>query len=222
MNDMLCDKNLLQHMEANLNNFTRQSLQQGNLKRAAVAITIVDIEHDPDLYDIPHKNTWNRNAAIILTRRASRLKNHAGQWALPGGRMDTGETPAETALRELEEEVGLRLDMDRVIGQLDDYSTRSGFIISPVVVWGGTSLILTPNRAEVESIHRIPLAEFLRTDAPILQEIPGSENPVLLMPIGRGSIASPTAAMLYQFREVAIFGRSIRVAHYEQPYFAWQ
>jgi 8-oxo-dGTP pyrophosphatase MutT (NUDIX family) len=222
MSDMRCDEDLFNHMKANLDRFARLPREQDDLKRAAVAITIVDIEHDPDLYDIPYKNTWNRNAAIILTRRASRLKNHAGQWALPGGRMDTGETPQETALRELEEEVGLRLDMDRVIGCLDDYSTRSGFIISPVVVWGGTGLRLTPNLAEVDSIHRIPLAEFLRTDAPILQEIPGSKNPVLLMPIGRGSIASPTAAMLYQFREVAIFGRSTRVAHYEQPSFAWQ
>lgn len=221
LHNIPCNEELFNHIKTNLDRFTRRSQQQNNLKRAAVAITIVDIEHDPDLYDIPHKSTWNRNAAIILTRRASRMKNHAGQWALPGGRMDAGETPAETALRELEEEVGLRLDVDRVVGHLDDYSTRSGFIISPVVVWGGTGLQLTPNQAEVESIHRIPLAEFLRTDAPIFQEMPGSDNPVLLMPIGKGSIASPTAAMIYQFREIAIFGRSTRVAHYEQPFFAW-
>jgi 8-oxo-dGTP pyrophosphatase MutT (NUDIX family) len=221
MKNIRCDEDLLKLIRANLEGFNRLSQEQNTLKRAAVAITIVDIKHDPDLYDIPYKNSWNMNAAIILTRRASRMKNHAGQWALPGGRMDTGETPAETALRELEEEVGLKLDIDRVIGHLDDYSTRSGFIISPVVVWGGTGLKLTPNHAEVESIHRIPLAEFLRTDAPIFQEMPGSDNPVLLMPIGRSSIASPTAALIYQFCEVAIFGRSIRVAHYEQPFFAW-
>jgi 8-oxo-dGTP pyrophosphatase MutT (NUDIX family) len=222
MHGIRCDEDLFNRMKANLDRFVRLPQEQHDLKRAAVAITIVDIEHDPALYDIPYKNAWNRNAAMILTRRASRLTRHAGQWALPGGRMDTGETPAETALRELEEEVGLKLDMDRVIGHLDDYSTRSGYSISPVVVWGGTGLRLTPNQSEVESIHRIPLAEFLRADAPILQEIPGSKNPVLLMPIGRGSIASPTAAMIYQFREVAILGRSIRVAHYEQPFFAWQ
>jgi len=222
MNDLRCDENLFNHIKANLDRFDRLSQKQENLKRAAVAIAIVDIEHDPDLFDIPHKSSWNQNAAIILTRRASRLKNHAGQWALPGGRMDTGETPAETALRELEEEVGLKLETNRVIGHLDDYSTRSGFIISPVVVWGGTGLTLTPNHTEVESIHRIPLAEFLRIDAPIFEKIPGSDNPVLYMPVGMSSIASPTAAMIYQFREVAIYGRSIRVAHYEQPFFAWE
>jgi 8-oxo-dGTP pyrophosphatase MutT (NUDIX family) len=222
MKDLRCDANLLNHIKTNLDGFVCLAQEQKNLKRAAVALAIVDIERDPDLYDIPHKSAWDKNAAIILTRRASRMKSHAGQWALPGGRMDTGETPAETALRELEEEVGLKLDTNRVIGNLDDYCTRSGFIITPVVIWGGNGLQLTPNHAEVESIHRIPLAEFLRTDAPILEEIPGSDNPVLYMPIGRSCIASPTAAILYQFREVAIYGKSIRVAHYEQPFFAWQ
>jgi 8-oxo-dGTP pyrophosphatase MutT (NUDIX family) len=222
MHNLLCDDALRHRIAANLQRFARHPQEQKNLKRAAVAITIVDIEHDPGLYGIPHHPGWNENAAIILTRRASRLKNHAGQWALPGGRIDAGESPADTALRELEEEVGLKLSADRVVGHLDDYSTRSGFIISPVVVWGGTGLKLTPNLAEVESIHRIPLAEFLRGDAPILHDVPGSNHPILLMPVGMGSIASPTAAMIYQFREVAIFGNSIRVAHYEQPSFAWQ
>jgi 8-oxo-dGTP pyrophosphatase MutT (NUDIX family) len=222
IHNMSCNKDLYNLIKTNLDQFSRQSQEQNNLKRAAVAITLVDIQHDPNLYDIPYKSDWSGNAAVILTRRASRLKSHAGQWALPGGKMDTGETPSETALRELDEEVGLRLDIDRVIGYLDDYSTRSGYIISPVVIWGGTDLKLTPNHAEVESIHRIPLVEFLRNDAPIFQEISGSDNPVLFMPIGRSCIASPTAAIIYQFREVAILGNSIRVAHYEQPFFAWQ
>ena len=136
--------------------------------------------------------------------------------------MEAGESPEETVLRELEEEVGLTLDIDRVIGSLDDYSTRSGFIIKPIVVWGGTDITLKANPDEVASIHRIPLAEFMRDDAPMFQEIPESEHPVLFMPIGNSSIAAPTAAMIYQFREVALFGNDIRVAHYEQPYFAWQ
>jgi 8-oxo-dGTP pyrophosphatase MutT (NUDIX family) len=222
MENIRCDHTLFLHIKDNLDRFFSLAQERADLKRAAVAITIVDIDHDPALYNIPYKTSWNQNAAIILTRRASRLKRHAGQWALPGGRTDTGETPEETALRELEEEVGLRLGGNRVIGRLDDYATHSGFIITPVVVWGGIGLKLIPNRAEVESIHRIPLAEFLRDDAPILEPLPGSDHPVLMMPIGNGSIASPTAAILYQFREVAIRGESIRVAHFEQPFFARQ
>jgi len=136
--------------------------------------------------------------------------------------MEPGETPEETVLREIEEEVGVALSSDRAMGRLDDYGTRSGFTITPVVVWGGRDLEFTANPDEVASIHRIPLVEFLREDAPLLHRIPESEHPVLYMPIGNSYIGSPTAAMIYQFREVAIFGRESRVAHYEQPYFAWR
>lgn len=222
MIDLVYNDNLLHHISANLNRFDRQTHTKEGLKAAAVAITIVDIQQDPDLHEIPFLESWMGHAAIVLTRRASKLRKHAGQWALPGGRMDSGESPEETVLRELEEEVGLTLNGDRVIGRLDDYSTRSGFTIKPVVVWGGTGIKLTANPEEVASIHRIPLAEFMREDAPILQHIPESEQPVLYMPIGNSWIAAPTAAMIYQFREVAMLGKDRRVAHYDQPYFAWQ
>ena len=135
--------------------------------------------------------------------------------------MDEGETPESTALRELQEEVGVDLGPERIIGRLDDYTTRSGFVITPVVIWGGRDLDLARNPAEVRSIHRIPITEFMREDAPLLETIPESENPVLMMPVGYSWIASPTGAMIYQFREVAILGKDTRVAHYEQPYFAW-
>ena len=73
----------------------------------------------------------------------------------------------------------------------------------------------------VDVFHRIPIAEFMREDAPILQQIPESKHPVLLMPVGVTWIAAPTGALIYQFREVSILGKKTRVAHYEQPYFAW-
>ena len=136
--------------------------------------------------------------------------------------MDTGETPEETALRELEEEVGLALGKESVIGCLDDFITRSGFIMTPVVIWGGSEIKLEPNPCEVRSVYRIPVGEFLRPDAPVLEEIPESDHPVMYMPVGHNLIAAPTAALLYQFREVAILGKNTRVAHYEQPYFAWR
>ena len=136
--------------------------------------------------------------------------------------MEKGETPEETALRELSEEVGLGLGSETVIGRLDDYITHSGFIITPVVVWGGTTKTLTPNPSEVSSIHRIPITELLRKDAPVFEGVADSIHPVLLMPVGNGSIASPTAALLFQFREVAILGHYTRVLQYEQPFFARQ
>ena len=222
MIDLTFDVNLLNHLRANLKRFSKREQVNNGLKEAAVAIIIVDNQQGRDIHGIPFSESWTGHAAMILTRRASNLRNHTGQWALLGGRIEAGESPEETVLRELEEEVGLKLDEDRVIGSLDDYSTRSGFVIKPIVVWGCPDITLKANPDEVASVHRIPLAEFMRDDAPVFQEIPESENPVLFMPIGNTSIAAPTAAMIYQFREVALFGNDIRVAHYEQPHFAWQ
>jgi 8-oxo-dGTP pyrophosphatase MutT (NUDIX family) len=223
MDHLHCNNELRHYITTNLRDFPFRSgeLRDGN-RAAAVAITLVHVAHKPDLVGIPFETGWEDQAAILLTRRSAKLKKHAGQWALPGGRIDKGEKPEETALRELEEEVGLALGMERVIGRLDDYTTRSGFTIKPVVVWGGRVTDLISNPDEVQAIHRIPVAEFMREDAPILQNIPESDNPILLMPIGESWIAAPTAAMLYQFREVCILGKHTRVAHFEQPYFAWK
>jgi mutator protein MutT len=220
-NDFICNDALFRQISLNLREFKIMSHERDGLKNAAVAITIVDVFHGPDLHGLSKRDHWDKNAALILTRRASRLKHHSGQWAFPGGRIDEGESEEDAALRELQEEVGLKLKRDSLIGRLDNFITRSGFIITPVVIWGGSGVDLTPNPAEVKSLHRIPLAEFMREDAPILQQIPESKNPVLLMPVGVTWIAAPTAALIYQFREVAILGKNTRVAHYEQPYFAW-
>ncbi|MFH0781152.1 MAG: hypothetical protein V2B20_04240 [Pseudomonadota bacterium] len=78
------------------------------------------------------------------------------------------------------------------------------------------------NDHEVSSLHRIPCAELLRRDAPLLDESANRDRPVLFMPVGNTWIAAPTAAMLFQFREVALLGREVRVGHYEQPSFAWR
>lgn len=194
----------------------------GDRRRAAVAIAVLEEGAGADLPGLPRHDQWSRRAALLLTRRAGHLRQHAGQWALPGGRLDDGETPEQAALRELDEEVGLRLPPDAVLGRLDDYATRSGYTITPVVVWAGRAEVLSPNADEVSSVHRIPVAEFLRSDAPLLNRIPQSEHPVLRMPVGTAWIAAPTAAMLYQFREVLILDRPTRVAHFEQPVFAWK
>ena len=221
MKEFTCNAALREQIRSNLRKFKELPHKKEGFKRAAVALTIVDVFHGPDLNGICNPDCWDKKAALILTRRTSRLKNHPGQWALPGGGIEKGESKEETALRELQEEVGLNLNQDNVLGRLDDFTTRSGFIITPVVIWAGCGVVLEPNPAEVKSVHRIPITEFMRNDAPILEQIPESENPVLLMPVGITWIAAPTAALIYQFREVAILGKETRVAHYEQPYFAW-
>ena len=191
--------------------------------RAAVALAVADAGHGADLAGLPEHAAWSRDAALLLTRRASSLRRHAGQWALPGGRIDAGETPEAAALRELHEELGLELDAEScILGRLDDFSTRSGFVITPVLLWAGPARLLRPERGEVQSIHRIPLTELLRTDAPMLETTMHSEHPVLRMPVGSGWIAAPTAALLYQFSEVCLRGRLTRVAHFDEPEFAWR
>lgn len=216
------DRQLRTRIEQNLHCFELRSASPGPHRAAAVAVAVVDEGPGAELHGFPRFERWSTRAALILTRRSAAMRNHAGQWALPGGRIDAGETPEQAALRELAEEVGLLLDPAAVLGRLDDYVTRSGFVITPVVVWAGAARQIEPNPAEVASIHRIPVAEFLRADAPLLDLRAGSEHPVLRMPVGDNWIAAPTAAVLYQFREVCIEGRPTRVAHYEQPEFAWK
>ena len=217
-----CDDRLKQRIRENLARFAVERRGDHRHRSAAVAITVADEAFGADLSGLPTHTEWQTRAALILTRRSSQLRDHAGQWALPGGRIDAGETPEQTALREMREEVGLALDADTVIGRLDDFVTRSGYAITPVVVWAGPRRKLARNPAEVESIHRIPIDEFMRADAPVLEPLEGSDHPVLRMPVGDSWIAAPTAAMLFQFREVCIAGRATRVAHYEQPLFAWR
>jgi 8-oxo-dGTP pyrophosphatase MutT (NUDIX family) len=179
------------------------------LKRAAVAIALVAAEEGAAA------------TALLLTRRAAGLRTHRSQWALPGGRCDSGETPIEAALRELQEELGLALGPDAVLGLLDDYPTRSGYLITPVVVWAAAGGEILPNPHEVASFHRIGLDTIERPEAFDFTAIPESARRVIRFHHDSGIIHAPTAALIYQFREV-LAGRDTRVTELEQPVFAWK
>ncbi|WP_448628789.1 NUDIX hydrolase [Geodermatophilus sp. URMC 64] len=187
-----------------LADFSRIAAERPELKQAAVALCVTMHEGAPSL---------------LLTRRAARLRGHAGQWALPGGRLNPGETAVEGALRETQEEVGLEIGADAVLGVLDDYVTRSGYVMTPVVCWAGEVGELTPAEAEVAEVHQVPLADL--DVEPRFISIPESDAPVIQLPLFGRYVHAPTAAIIHQFCRIACRGEVQRVAGYEQPVFAW-
>lgn len=192
---------------ANLAGFQRAALPLDGRMPASVTICVV-----------AQPGTGN---CLLITRRAPTLRSHAGQWALPGGRRDAGESATDAALRELHEETGVRVAPGDVLGVLDDYPTRSGYLITPVVVWGGpASADMRGPAAEVARIYVMPVAGF--DVEPRLISIPESPAPVIQLPIQGGWLHAPTAAVIYQFCQVALHGLATRVAHFEQPVFAWK
>jgi 8-oxo-dGTP pyrophosphatase MutT (NUDIX family) len=189
-----------------LSQFDRRAHDLGERRAAAVAVAVVVDDEGP---------------GILVTRRAAKLRAHPGQWALPGGRLDEGEDAEAAALRELHEELGLSLDREVALGQLDDYSTRSGFRITPVVLWAGpVAGEIKPNPDEVASAHIAHASDY--DVEPMFATIPESPDPIIRVPMLGAWIHAPTAAVVYQFRELALHGRTTRVAHFEQPVFAWR
>lgn len=206
----MLDASLRQQLTTHLAGFETRLIDDPDLRPAAVAIVVTTASDGAP--------------AILLTLRPARMGRHSNQYALPGGKVDPGETSEQAAFRELSEELGLDLPTDALLGRLDDYPTRSGFRMSPFVLWAGPDAAITPAPEEVASVHHIPFAE-LDSDA-IPHFAPGQteDRPVLFsrFPALGTEMYSPTASIIYQFREVALRGQATRVAHFDQPRFAWK
>lgn len=163
-------------------------------------------------------------ASVIVTLRPGSMRRHGAQYALPGGRLDAGETALEAAMRETSEELGLELKEEDIIGRLDDFPTRSGFCITPFVAWCEDVTALTPDASEVAAVYFIPLEELESPAIPRLEPEAHGDQPVMsaYFPTLGHDMFAPTAAILYQFREIALEARTTRVSHFEQPRFAWK
>ena len=237
------DDSLRESITQRLARHDRLELPLDGRRHAAVAILLVDSRAGSDTDD-PYEFSDEEmsvipgytggldgrmsgvagGASFVLCRRSAGLRSHAAQWALPGGRLDPGETTTEAALRETSEEVGVHLDGSAVLGVLDDYATRSGYVMTPVVVWGGSISELEPNPDEVLAAYRIGLHELARHDSPRFVDIPESDRPVVQVPLGGDLIHAPTGAVLVNFRWICLDGRpshGARVVDFEQPVFAW-
>jgi 8-oxo-dGTP pyrophosphatase MutT (NUDIX family) len=218
----------------------RRIVTDATKRHAAVAVVLVDSEVGEDRVDPAPVDEWNAGrpmpaayldgrmvdvsggAAFLLCRRASRLSSHAAQWALPGGRLDPGETAVDAALRELREELDIELLDSDVLGILDDYPTRSGYVITPVVIWGGGRLEPRPAPDEVVAAYRVGLHQLQRPDSPRFITIPESPRAVVQIPLGNDLIHAPTGAVLLQLRWLCLEGRHDPVDELEQPVFAWR
>ncbi len=187
---------------ANLDAFERREIAPEARRLAAVAIVVS-----------PHR----RRPTFLLTRRALTLRRNAGNYALPGGNFEAGEDAIDAARRETREELGVRLERSAALGMLDDFVTLGGHRVTPVVFWSDTPLALTPDPIEVHAVWRIALADLDHPKSPRRLPREGGGDPILQMYARGGWVNAPTAAWLFQFREVALHGRHTRLDGVGQP-----
>ncbi|MDR7166486.1 8-oxo-dGTP pyrophosphatase MutT (NUDIX family) [Nocardia kruczakiae] len=171
------------------------------MRRASVVLCVLEHDGQP---------------CVVVIKRAYRGRN-AGQWALPGGRVDGDETAVAAGLRELHEEIGLVAPPTSVLGRLDDFPAASGFAITPIVVALDDPGALYPNDDEVHAVHFVRLDRLAADDVPHWVDRPDGSR-LLQLRIGDSmTIHAPTGGILLQFRDVVLLGRDTRVADLLQP-----
>lgn len=142
---------------------------------------------------------------VLFTQRTSHLAHHAGQVSFPGGHIEPEDDgPADTALRETEEEVGLDRKHVRLVGRLDTYVTRTGFVVTPVVGMVRPPFTLKPDAHEVAEVFEVPLSFLLdrRNHQRCSAEFEGKTRFFWAMPFGRHFIWGATAGMLINLCDI--------------------
>jgi hypothetical protein len=229
---------LCEQIRVHLADHDRRVVADPTKRHAAVVVLLVDSEVGEDRIDPAPVDDWiagrpmpeagldgrmtnvSGGAAFLLCRRglASTRTRRSGHFPavvwIPGRARLTRHWG-------LAEEVGIKLVDPTVLGLLD-YPTRSGYVITPVVIWGGGRLDPRPAPDEVVAVYRVGLHQLQREDSPRFVTIPESPRPVVQMPLGNDLIHAPTGAVLLQLRWLCLEGRHDPVDELEQPVFAWQ
>lgn len=141
---------------------------------------------------------------VLLTKRTHELSTHAGQIAFPGGRIDEADpTALHAALRETHEEVGLPPKHIDVVGELNEYRTGTGYVITPMVGFVGAERPIIPNPVEVAEVFEIPLSFVLDADNVEMhsKEFRGRIRHFYVLPYEGHYIWGATAAMLVNLRD---------------------
>ena len=149
----------------------------------------------------------DRGAEVILTRRTKDVSTHKGEVSFPGGRMEPGETPVQTALREAHEEIGLDPTAPEVVGELDHLSTvASRSHIVPVVARLAGRPTLVPASAEVARVLHVPLVELLEPGTYREERwgAPPLDRSVYFFDLDDETVWGATARMLAQLLGVAL------------------
>lgn len=172
----------------NLNEAMHPRVQKdGSLRPASVLIPLVD--HGGHL-------------SVLLTQRTDHLNHHPGQISFPGGRAEPEDVDViATALRETHEEIGIEPELIDVIGCLDDYITRTGFAITPVVGVMRPPLLLEPDPNEVADIFEVPLNFLMDRKNHLLDQrtFEGYQRQFYAMQYDERYIWGATAGMLVNF-----------------------
>ncbi|MHA1529860.1 MAG: NUDIX hydrolase [Alphaproteobacteria bacterium] len=206
------DQATRERIRSNLAAYPRRAAAPEGLRAAAVSVVLAPL---PD-----------HTTAFLLTLRAPRLNAHAGQYALPGGKLDPGEDAQSAARRELHEELGIEAPPEQVLGVMDDLPTRSGYLVTPFVVWLGRRVEPRPAPDEIAELHRIPLTDLFAgrgrgTNRDLsADDTSGPAVFSLYLPSLGHDLFAPTAAILDHFREVALIGRPTPVIRFGEPKFA--
>jgi len=170
----------LRHLTTSLHQFKHTS----STKDAAVLVALIE---------------ENQQLSVILTKRASHLKHHAGQISFPGGKVEESDNSlTETALREANEEIGLLPSKVNVLGSLKPYQTITGYNVTPIVALVENDALFQIDKNEVAELFTVPLIHFVdttnHTRIPTYHK--GNKYHVYFMPFQHHNIWGATAAML--------------------------